>query len=100
MVMTCDKDAQHSLMIMRDCHATFIDQNYRAKYLLQDEAELSNEAGKGEGAECIDSVHVLQNALLLFLHPGSNKTIAMAIHVTNDKWFQNANVQFTLKANA
>ena len=39
----------------------------KAKSLLQHEAELSNEAGEGEGAEGVDAVHVLQDALLLFL---------------------------------
>ena len=35
--------------------------------LLQHEAELSNKAREGKGAVGIDTVHVLQDALLLFL---------------------------------
>ena len=38
-----------------------------SKHLLQHEAQLSNEAGEGEGAEGVDAVHVLQDALLLLL---------------------------------
>jgi hypothetical protein len=37
------------------------------KHLLQHETELGNEAGEGKGAEGVDAVHVLQDALLLFL---------------------------------
>ena len=37
------------------------------KWLLQHEAELGDEAGEGEGTEGVDAVHVLQDALLLFL---------------------------------
>ena len=40
---------------------------FAAEPLLQHEAELSNEAGEGEGAKGVDAVHVLQDALLLFL---------------------------------
>ena len=40
---------------------------FAAKPLLQHEAELSNEAGEGKGAKGVDAVHVLQDALLLFL---------------------------------
>ena len=40
-----------------------------AKQLLQDEAELSDEAREGKRAEGIDTVHVLQDALLLLLAP-------------------------------
>ena len=47
-----------------------INQNtFWAKHLLKHEAKLSNEAGEGKGAEGIDAVHVLQDALLLFLTP-------------------------------
>ena len=48
-----------------------------AQALLQDEAELSNEAGEGEGAVGVDSVHVLQDALLLLLGPSVGRRLFM-----------------------
>ena len=41
--------------------------NFSAKQLLQHEAKLSNEAGESKGAVGIDTIHVLQDAFLLFL---------------------------------
>ena len=58
--------------------------------LLQDEAELSNEAGEGEGTVGIDAVHVLQDALLLLLGaPGCRRSRGAASHVFAQDFLRN-----------